>query len=197
MYPIASSAESARRYLQGGAPALQFRLKSGSDSAFYAELVRVNRLCRDSGAVLLVNDRVDMALAVGAQGVHLGQDDLPPEEARRLLGSEAIIGLSTHNDLQFESAQSRRDIDYVAIGPIFETATKPSGNPAIGLDGLAALTPRKRFPLVAIGGIDLGSAPSLWRAGVESVAVISDLSRHPDPARRVREYMTAGEEIRS
>ncbi len=124
---------------------------------------------------MIINDRVDIALALGAPGVHLGQDDLPPEAARKLLGDEAIIGYSTHNVAQAIAA-ANLPIDYIAIGPIFETGTKKNPDPVVGLDGLRAVRDAiGDRALVAIGGITVENAPSVIEAGANSVAVISAL----------------------
>ena len=124
---------------------------------------------------LIINDRVDVALAVGAHGVHLGQDDMPPDAARELLGPDAIIGYSTHNINQALAA-TKLSIDYLAIGPIFNTTTKADTAPVLGLDGLRAVRQAiGAFPLVAIGGITRGNAREVIAAGADSVAVISAL----------------------
>jgi thiamine-phosphate pyrophosphorylase len=126
------------------------------------------------GVKILVNDRADVALLSGAHGVHVGQEDLSPGAARSILGDEAIIGLSTHS---VEEAERARDepVDYVAIGPVFETRTKKSAYTPLGVDGVAAVRQVVTKPLVAIGGIDLKRARSLWNVGVDGVAVISAL----------------------
>jgi thiamine-phosphate pyrophosphorylase len=142
------------------------------------------------GAQFLINDRIDLALAARAHGVHLGQDDLPVRVARDLLGEEAIIGLSTHNRQQFLDAQSQ-DVDYIAMGPIFSTATKETENSALGVEALGELIADSRYPVVAIGGISLEKAPQVWTAGADSVAVISDIANAKDPARRVSQYLSA------
>jgi thiamine-phosphate pyrophosphorylase len=138
---------------------------------FYEEA----KAAQQSGVRLIVNDRVDIALAAGAAGVHLGQDDLSPEAARKLLGSDAIIGYSTHNIDQAISA-IKLPIDYLAIGPIFSTTTKTDTAPVLGLDGLRAVRRTiGQFPLVAIGGITLNNAREIIDAGADSIAVISAL----------------------
>src|SRR6185436_14960152 len=127
------------------------------------------------GGQLLINDRVDIALAVGAHGVHLGQDDMPPEAARQLLGPQAVIGYSTHN-IEQAIAATKLPIDYLAIGPIFSTTTKNDTAPVLGLDGLRAVRRSVgKFPLVAIGGITLNNAREVIDTGADSVAVISAL----------------------
>jgi len=138
------------------------------------------RAAKQAGVQLIVNDRVDIALATGASGVHLGQDDLPPEAARKLLGPRAIIGYSTHNVDQAISA-TKLPIDYLAIGPIFGTTTKTDTAPVLGLDGVRAVRRAiGEFPLVAIGGITLTNARDVIDAGADSVAIISALLSAPD-----------------
>lgn len=201
VYPITGASAAFRgttielvtEFLRGGARLLQIREKGMPDDSFCRLLKEVRSVCLEWEARLIVNDRPDLALAIGADGVHLGQDDVPVEEARRLLGPRAVIGLSTHDARQFEDAQSR-PLDYVALGPIFATATKPGRNAEIGVERFREMARRSRLPVVAIGGITLASAPGLWRAGATSVAVISDLTKDGRPAERVREYLSAGEE---
>ena len=138
------------------------------------------RAAQQAGVQLIINDRVDIALAAGASGVHLGQEDLSPEAARGLLGPQAIIGYSTHNVDQAISA-TKLPIDYVAIGPIFGTTTKSDTAPVLGLEGLRAVREAiGEFPLVAIGGITLSNARAVIDAGADSVAVISALLSTPD-----------------
>jgi thiamine-phosphate pyrophosphorylase len=133
------------------------------------------RAAKQPWVQLIINDRVDIALAAGADGVHLGQDDLPPEAARKLLGPQAIIGYSTHNVEQAISA-TKLPIDYLAIGPIFSTTTKSDTAPVLGLEGLRAVRRAiGEFPLAAIGGITLNNARAVIDAGADSVAVISAL----------------------
>jgi thiamine-phosphate pyrophosphorylase len=137
------------------------------------------KAAQQSGVRLIINDRVDIALAVGAAGVHLGQDDMPPEAARKLLGPQAIIGYSTHNVDQAIDAV-RLPIDYLAIGPIFSTTTKSDTAAVLGLEGLRAVRQAiGEFPLVAIGGITHANAREVIHAGADSVAVISTLLSSP------------------
>ncbi len=151
-------------------------------------MLEVRSLCDPVKAQFLVNNRVDLAMAVKAHGVHLGQEDLPVAIARKILGKEALIGLSTHNRDQFLDAQ-REDIDYLALGPLFPTTTKATENPPVGVETLRELVAESRVPVVAIGGISLERAEDLWTAGAHSVAVISDITKNADPARRVAEYL--------
>ena len=176
-----SHAEQVHLLSFGGATLIQLREKQQQALQFYEQAKAAVATARKTGAQLIINDRVDMVLAAGAHGVHLGQDDLPPEAARKLLGNEAIIGYSTHNVEQAQQALTF-PINYIAIGPIFETTSKSDTSPTLGLPGLQAV--RKvvgNFPLVAIGGISHTNAPEVIEAGADAVAVISALLS--DPAR--------------
>jgi len=162
----------------GGASFIQLREKQLPALEFYEQAKAV--VASHPGIQLLINDRVDVALAAGAAGVHLGQDDMPPEAARKLLGPKAIIGYSTHNVEQAISA-IKLPIDYLAIGPIFSTTTKSDTAPVLGLEGLRAVRRAiGAFPLVAIGGITHANAREVIDAGADSVAVISTLLSSPD-----------------
>jgi thiamine-phosphate pyrophosphorylase len=175
-----SHAEQVRLLGRGGASLVQLREKQMSPKEFYEEAKAAVMVAAQCGVQLIVNDRVDVALAVGANGVHLGQDDMPPQAARKLLGEQAILGYSTHNVEQAMQA-SKLPIDYLAIGPIFSTATKTGTAPVLGLEGLRAVRHAIiDFPLVAIGGISLANAREVIEAGADSVAVISALLAEPN-----------------
>jgi thiamine-phosphate pyrophosphorylase len=175
-----SQAEQVRLLSLGGATLVQLREKQMSPKEFYEQAKAAVTVAEQCGVRLIINDRVDVALVVGAGGVHLGQDDMPPEAARKLLGPVAIIGYSTH-DVEQAIEASKLPIDYLAIGPIFTTATKSDTAPVLGLEGLRAVRQAiGDFPLVAIGGITLTNAPEVIEAGADSVAVISALLDHPD-----------------
>jgi thiamine-phosphate diphosphorylase len=160
IYPITdarlaglSHAEQVRRFGAGGATLVQLREKHSSPREFYREAADALRVARELGVRLVVNDRADIALALGADGVHLGQDDLPPAAARELLGERAVIGFSTHNVEQAREA-ARLPVDYLAIGPIFQTASKENPDPTVGLEGLRRVRQVVgHIPLVAIGGV--------------------------------------------
>jgi thiamine-phosphate pyrophosphorylase len=174
-----SHAEQIRRLAAGGASIVQLREKTMSAREFYTEAQAALFVARETGIQLIINDRVDIALALHADGVHLGQDDLPPAAARALLGPNAIIGLSTHNVDQAIRAQLL-PIDYVAIGPIFSTTTKIDTDPELGIKGFGEI--RKAvtgLPLVAIGGLSAGNALEVIKAGADSVAVVSALLADP------------------
>ena len=172
-----SHADQIKLLTLGGATVIQLRDKQMPALELYTQAVAA---VSARGAQLIINDRADVALAAGAHGVHLGQDDLPPEAARRLLGNEAIVGYSTHSVEQARHALTL-PIDYIAIGPIFDTASKTDTAPTLGLDGLRLV--RKAVgnaELVAIGGISHTNARDVIEAGADSVAVISALLSDPE-----------------
>lgn len=187
IYPITdcclsglSHIEQASRLIAGGAKVVQLRDKTASPRDFYESASAVMRFARGRGVKIIINDRVDMALTIKANGVHLGQDDLPPEMAREILGPEAIIGVSTHS-----VEQARRAIllpvDYITIGPIFHTKTKSNPDEVVGFDGLSAVRDATgNFPLVAIGGITAANLISVLVAGADSAAIVADILSDPD-----------------
>jgi len=182
VYPITdtqisgiSHSDQVSLLADGGATFVQLREKNRQALDFYNEAKAALDVARQRGVTVIINDRVDVALALGAAGVHLGQDDLPPDAARKLLGNDAIIGYSTHNVTQAIAAAAL-PINYLAIGPIFQTGTKTNPDPVVGLDGLRAV--RKAIAskhLVAIGGITEENASAVMDAGADSVALISAL----------------------
>lgn len=174
-----SHAAQVTRLAAGGANLIQLREKHLSSRAFYEEACDALRIARDLGVKLIVNDRVDIALALGADGIHLGQTDLPVEDARRLLGPNAIIGLSVHTEQQAGGALHSA-VDYLAAGPVFATKSKDNPDPVLGIDGLRAI--RKiigTIPLVAIGGIDHRNALEVLH-GADAIALISAVLANPD-----------------
>ena len=182
------AADLARAFLDGGARFLQVRAKDLPSGSFLALCDAVVAAAAPYGALVIVNDRVDLAVMCGAAGAHVGQDDLPPAAARRLLGAEAIVGCSTHTVAQIEAARLE-PVTYVAVGPVFGTRTKDTGYAAVGTALVAAAAARcAGRPVVAIGGITLDTAADVWRAGAASVAVIGDLLAGGDPAARVASY---------
>jgi thiamine-phosphate pyrophosphorylase len=180
---------AAAALLEGGAGILQIRHKTHWTRDFYASARQVARLCRENGTPLIVDDRADFALLLEA-GLHVGQDDLSPRDARKLIGSEATLGFSSHNMGQLIAAGGE-PVDYVAIGPIFATASKRNPDPVVGVDELRRLRPMIDQPLVAIGGIAMENAASVWAAGADSVAVIGALIPPSPTARTLRERMEA------
>jgi thiamine-phosphate pyrophosphorylase len=170
-----SHAEQVRRLCVGGATLVQLREKHLGPREFYREAEAALRVARSFGARIIINDRVDLALALKADGVHLGQHDLPSEAARKLLGDGAIIGFSTHNPEEAWAA-ANLPVDYLGVGPIFSTSTKVDPAPVVGLEGLRQIRRQiKRIPLVAIGGIRRERAADVMAAGADAVALISGL----------------------
>jgi thiamine-phosphate pyrophosphorylase len=184
----------ADAYVSGGARFIQLRAKAAGGRIFLEMCEAVVTRAHAAGGVVIVNDRADIARFARADGVHLGQDDLPPAMARQMVGGEAIIGFSTHTIEQVRAA-SRMPVDYIAVGPIFGTTSKDTGYPAVGT---ALVREARTFlsaagldtPIVAIGGITLDNAATVLEAGATSVAVISDLLSTGDPAARVRAYLS-------
>lgn len=188
VYPIVDTAtlgarppvEFAARLLAAGARLLQLRAKNLS-SRDALDLARaLQRLAAAHGARLIVDDRADVARLAGAAGVHLGQSDLPPDDARRLLGTVALIGLSTHDAEQVRAADQLASVDYVGFGPIFATSSKARPDPCQGLAGLREARTWTTLPVVAIGGIDRQNAPAVLEAGADAVAMIGALVADPE-----------------
>lgn len=204
LYPITDTrlsglthAEQVRRFGAGGATFLQLREKHLSPREFYREASEALSAARSSGVRLIINDRVDIALALAADGVHLGQDDLPPAAAREILGEQAIIGFSTHSVEQASEAL-RLPVDYLAIGPIFPTLSKEKPDPVIGLEGLRRVREMTgEMPLVAIGGIRLENISEVLEAGADSVAVISLLLNQPAEIERRTQGILASLQAKS
>jgi len=187
IYPITdarlskiSHAEQVKNLIDGGARFIQLREKYASPNEFFEDATKALEVARKRGAKIIINDRVDVALALKADGVHLGQDDLPLEQARKILGDKAIIGFSTHNLAQAIEAV-KLPVDYIAVGPIFTTTTKVNPEKQVGLDTIKRIRQEiGDFPLVAIGGITLKNFPEVLNAGASSVAIISDLITESD-----------------
>ncbi|MFY9553802.1 MAG: thiamine phosphate synthase [Blastocatellia bacterium] len=194
VYPITdttisglSHAELVERLAAGGASLIQLREKRASPRDFYESAREAVSRAHKLGVQIIINDRVDIAIAVKADGVHLGQDDLPPEKARVLLGESRILGFSTHTLEQALAADSAA-VDYVAIGPVFPTSSKDKPGTVVGLQTVSEVRRIIRKPLVAIGGITLSTAKSVIEAGADSVAVISDLLSTGDVSERTRRF---------
>jgi thiamine-phosphate pyrophosphorylase len=164
---------AAAAWLDGGARILQFRHKGQWTRPVFEQAESVAGECRERNAIFVINDRADVACLLGA-GLHVGQDDLSPGDARKLIGAGAWLGYSTHNPHQLDAA-SAEPVDYVAIGPIFATASKQNPDPVVGLDELLKCRARCVRPLVAIGGITRETARAVFAAGADSIAVIGDL----------------------
>jgi thiamine-phosphate pyrophosphorylase len=190
--------EIAERLAGAGVELFQYRDKHGSARKIQeSSAALVERLAASAGgARLIVNDRADVAAIVGAGGVHVGQEDLPVEAARKICGGAVWVGVSTHNLEQLRAADAT-SADYIAVGPIFPTGTKVNPDPVVGLEFLRAARGITRKPLVAIGGITVESAQAVSEAGADSVAVIRDLMAAKDPAGKAREYLEIARCVRA
>lgn len=173
--------------VKGGAAMVQLREKEVSTRMFIEEARRIRKILAPYAVPLIINDRVDVALAVGADGVHIGQEDMPYPLARKLLGPEAIIGLSVETPEQIEAAEAF-DITYLGVSAIFATPTKTDTRHHWGIDGLRKARSMSRHPLVAIGGINASNAAEVMRAGADSLAVVSAICSAPDP-RKATEHL--------
>ncbi len=178
----------AAALLAGGARLLQLRWKAANPRELLAAALAVRPLARAAGALFLVNDRPDIAHAAEADGVHLGQDDLPVAAARRVLGAQRLLGVSTH-DLEQARAAEAAGADYIGVGPVYATTTKSDALAPRGLALVTAVRAAVRCPLVAIGGITPETAPAVRAAGADAVAMVGALVRAPDPAAAVREVL--------
>ena len=185
----------ARQLAEAGVRLIQLRDKRGSSRKIHEQARELMSL-QSSGVRIIVNDRPDIAAITGAAGVHVGQDDLPIEDARKICRPPLWVGVSTHNLNQLREADAT-SADYIAVGPIFPTSTKENPDPVVGLDLLRAARQLTRKPLVAIGGVTVESAADVFAAGADSVAVIKDLALAGDDLRnRVRGYQAAAERAR-
>jgi thiamine-phosphate pyrophosphorylase len=190
-----------RATLAGGVDIVQLRMKDASDREILAAGALVRRLCAEYGALFILNDRPDLVATAGADGVHVGQDDVPVADARAAVGQDRLVGLSTHSPAQIEAAGggraagggkaagggeaagggAHRVVDYIGVGPVFETPTKP-GRPAVGLGLVTYAAAHARVPFFAIGGIDASNVEAVAAAGARRVAVVRALTEAPDPA---------------
>jgi len=176
-----SHLELAELAIAGGAEAIQFRQKRGSTRELIETARQMQALCRRRGARLIVNDRLDVALAAGADGVHLGQDDFPLALAREILGPEKIIGGSASTLAEARLCQAQ-GVDYIGLGPVYPTSSKADASPAGGLDLVRRAARELGLPVIAIGGIDEARAAAVMAAGAHGVAVISAVCCQGDPA---------------
>lgn len=195
LYPITdtvisglSHAKQVEQFAAGGATFIQLREKRASPRDFYEAAREAMTVARTLGVRIVINDRVDIAIAIKADGVHLGQTDLPPDRARLLLGENRIVGYSTHT-LEQALAATFAPVDYIAIGPVFQTRTKDKPDEVVGLATVGEVRKQVTKPLVAIGGITLDSALLVIEAGADSVAVISDLLVGNGIAERTRCFL--------
>lgn len=174
--------------LAAGVRLIQYRDKRATSRTLCEHCMELARRTRAAGARFIVNDRADIALASGADGVHVGQDDLPLELARKVMGAGKWVGYSTHSLEQIALA-NQTSADYIAYGPVFSTSSKENPDPVVGIEGLRRARAATSKPLVAIGGITLANVPEVLAAGADSVAVISDLLRASDIGARAKKYL--------
>lgn len=186
-WPALGLAPSVEALLSGGARILQLRHKGPWTRALFAEAREAAALCRAAGAELIVDDRADIAALLGC-GLHVGQEDLEPRDARRIIGPRATLGFSSHNPEQLRAAAGE-PLTYVAMGPIFPTASKRNPDPVVGIENLRACRALVDLPLVAIGGITRATAPAVIEAGADAVAVIGDMTPDPCNAQTLRARM--------
>jgi thiamine-phosphate pyrophosphorylase len=184
-----STVDIVRAAVDGGATCVQLREKECSTRQFVAEARAVRELLAGTGVPLIINDRLDVALAVGADGVHLGQTDMHIADARRVVGSSMLIGISAECVEDAVRAEAE-GADYVGISPVFSTPTKTDTAPALGLEGVAAIRAAVSLPLVGIGGVKPENAAEILRAGCDGVAVVSAIVSAPDPQQAAAELKT-------
>jgi thiamine-phosphate pyrophosphorylase len=188
-------ADLASQLADAGVALIQLRDKRNASGKILTEARELAAFLVPKGVRFILNDRPDIAAMVQCGGVHVGQEDLPPDAARKIVGSSKWVGVSTHNLDQLRQAD-RTSADYIAIGPIFRTSTKENPDPVVGLDFIRAARRITSKPLVAIGGITLGSAAEVLRAGADSLAIIRDLVAAKDPVKRAREFLAIAESVR-
>ena len=194
--PESSFAVILEPLLRAGVKVIQYRHKERFRNAHLERCTAFARRVQASGGEFIVNDRADAAKLCGAAGVHLGQDDLPPDKARLFLGQDSVIGYSTHNLEQAREAISL-PVDYIAIGPVFPTESKKEADAVVGLEVVAQVRSLTAMPLVAIGGITLENAPAVLQAGADAVAVIGDLLKASDIEARARQFLAVLKPCRS
>ena len=194
--PESSFAVILEPLLRAGVKVIQYRHKERFRNAHLERCTAFARRVQASGGEFIVNDRADATKLCGAAGVHLGQDDLPPDKARLFLGQDSVIGYSTHNLEQAREAISL-PVDYIAIGPVFPTESKKEADAVVGLEVVAQVRSLTAMPLVAIGGITLENAPVVLQAGADAVAVIGDLLKTSDIEARARQFLAVLKPCRS
>ena len=185
--------DCVREALEGGVTLVQYRAKTASSAEMYAEALQLKALCDSFNVPLIINDRLDIAMAVGAAGVHLGQDDLPCAVARRILGEEYLIGVSAHNPTEAKSAL-QSSADYLGCGAVFGTATK-AGVKKLGTEGLEAICKAKGLPVVGIGGVTADNYREVRAAGADGAAIVSGILAQPDIRATVRAIARVSQEF--
>lgn len=176
--------------VRGGVSIVQLREKSASTKEFIQLALEIKNILEKTNIPLLINDRIDVALAVGADGVHLGQSDMPADIARKILGENAIIGLSIESFEQINEIPLAANINYIGVSPIFETPTKTDTKGAFGIQGLGQIRKMTSLPLVAIGGINESNAESVIRAGADSLAIVSYLCSSKNPEESAKRLLS-------
>lgn len=179
--------------LEGGVTLVQYRAKTASSAEMYAEALQLKALCDSFNVPLIINDRLDIAMAVGAAGVHLGQDDLPCAAARKILGEDYIIGVSAHNPAEAKAAL-QSGADYLGCGAVFGTATKADVK-KLGTEGLTAICREKGLPVVGIGGVTADNYREVRAAGADGAAIVSGILAQPDIRTTVRAIAKVSEEF--
>ena len=179
---------TAQKLMDAGVKLLQYRAKNAAARELWNESCAIAEAARRAKCIFIVNDRPDVAFLAGADGVHVGQDDLSVEQARKVIGADSWVGVSTHNLEQFRAAAAT-SADYIAVGPIFQTSSKANPDPVVGAELLRRVRALSDKPIVAIGGITLDRATEVLEAGADSVAVISDILKSKDPAAMAREFI--------
>lgn len=185
--------DCVREALEGGVTLVQYRAKTASSAEMYAEALQLKALCDSFNVPLIINDRLDIAMAVGAAGVHLGQDDLPCAAARKLLGEDYLIGVSAHNPAEAKAAL-QSGADYLGCGAVFGTATKADVK-KLGTDGLAAICKAKGLPVVGIGGVTADNYREVRAAGADGAAIVSGILAQPDIRTTVEAIAKVSEEF--
>lgn len=185
--------DCVRKALEGGVTLVQYRAKTASSAEMYAEALQLKALCDSFNVPLIINDRLDIAMAVGAAGVHLGQDDLPCAAARKILGEDYIIGVSAHNPADAKAAL-QSGADYLGCGAVFGTATKADVK-KLGTDGLAAICKAKGLPVVGIGGVTADNYREVRAAGADGAAIVSGILAQPDIRATVRAIAKISQEF--
>lgn len=185
--------DCVREALEGGVTLVQYRAKTASSAEMYAEALQLKALCDSFNVPLIINDRLDIAMAVGAAGVHLGQDDLPCAAARRILGEDYLIGVSAHNPAEAKAAL-QSGADYLGCGAVFGTATKADVQ-KLGTNGLAAICKAKGLPVVGIGGVTADNYREVRAAGADGAAIVSGILAQPDIRTTVRAIARVSEEF--
>jgi thiamine-phosphate pyrophosphorylase len=187
-----SNIDIAARMIEAGIKVIQYREKEKSDRQQYEECMKIREMTREAGVTFIVNDRVDLALMVGADGLHIGQDDVPPETVRKLIGDTMFIGLSTHSPEQAKAAL-KQDVDYIGVGPIFATNTKKNVCAPVGLEYLEYVVKNVPLPFVAIGGIKEHNIADVYRRGARCIALVTEIVGAPDIVDKVRSLRAAME----